>query len=208
MALKRILLFAPLLLTGFLLQSYLWVPTYDKQARGNPDRLVTYIEGSIGDAVILNPILQADGTSSDIVRLVFEGLLDLDENLNLRGRLATDWTIREKTYLSVNPFSRLPDGVAATATGVAERIRKALDEGKLPDLVGVVKGIHVANTILQVVPISVPNNGERWETNLCYGRCKDTDSGTSRFYVEAGRSELFCSIETDYRESISDQLSV
>ena len=77
MRLKRWLLLAPLLLTVFLLQSYFWVPTYEKQATGNPDRLVTYIEGSIGDAKILNPILNADSASSSIVGYVFEGLLDL-----------------------------------------------------------------------------------------------------------------------------------
>jgi len=95
MNLKRWLLIAPFLLTVFLLQSYLWVPTYEKQAVGNPDRLVTYIEGSIGDARLLNPILNADTASSSIVSQVFEGLLDLDENLKLRGRLATDWKIHE-----------------------------------------------------------------------------------------------------------------
>ena len=96
MSLKRWLLLAPLLLTVFLLQSYFWVPTYEKQATGNPKRLVTYIEGSIGDAKVLNPIFNADSASSNIVGHVFEGLLDLDEDLNLRGRLATDWKITEE----------------------------------------------------------------------------------------------------------------
>ena len=51
-----------------------------------------------GDAKILNPILNADTASSGIVALVFDGLLDLDENLNLRGRLATDWQVSEEAY--------------------------------------------------------------------------------------------------------------
>ena len=74
MRIKRLLLFLPLALTALLLQSYLWVPTYDKQATGNPDRLVTYLEGSIGDAKILNPILNADSASAGIVSQVFEGV--------------------------------------------------------------------------------------------------------------------------------------
>ena len=74
MHVKRWLLLAPLLLTLLLLQSYFWVPTYEKQATGNPARLVTYIEASSGDAKILNPILNADTASSGIVGLVFEGL--------------------------------------------------------------------------------------------------------------------------------------
>ena len=62
MFVKRLLLFLPLILFLLLVQSYFWVPTYENQAAGNPDRLVTYIEGSSGDAKILNPILNADSS--------------------------------------------------------------------------------------------------------------------------------------------------
>ncbi|RMH07099.1 MAG: peptide ABC transporter substrate-binding protein [Nitrospirae bacterium] len=133
MPLKRALLLAPLLLTLFLLQSYFWVPTYEKQSVGNPERLVTYIEGSIGDAKILNPILHADTASATIVNHVFDGLLDLDENLNLRGRLATHWTISEKAYLLVNPDNRFPDGVEVTGERLLARIRRALKDGVLSE---------------------------------------------------------------------------
>ncbi|MBW1738729.1 MAG: hypothetical protein JRJ69_14565, partial [Deltaproteobacteria bacterium] len=50
MTIKRILILAPLLVIVFLLQSYLWVPTYEQQTRGNPERLNEYIAASIGDA--------------------------------------------------------------------------------------------------------------------------------------------------------------
>ena len=93
MLVKRLLLFIPLLLVLLLVQSYFWVPTYENHAAGNPNRLVTYIEGSSGDAKILNPILNADSSSSNIVGHVFEGLLDLDENLDLRGRLVRNFTV-------------------------------------------------------------------------------------------------------------------
>lgn len=156
MRLKRWLILTPLILSAFLLQSYFWVPTYEKQAVGNPDRLVTYIEGSIGDARILNPILNADTASSQIVSLVFEGLLDLDENLDLRGRLATDWTISETAYLAVNPNNRLPDGNAATGARVMGRIQQALDRGTLPELEGVVQHIEVVPPIKEDKTISVP----------------------------------------------------
>lgn len=156
MQLKRWLIVVPLLLSFSLLQSYFWVPTYEKQAVGNPDRLVTYIEGSIGDARILNPILNADSASSQIVGLVFEGLLDLDENLDLRGRLATDWTISETAYLAVNPYNRFPDGAAATGARVARRVQQAIDRGKLPELDGVVQHIEVVPPIKEEKRISVP----------------------------------------------------
>jgi hypothetical protein len=63
MTTKRILLLAPLVLTLILIQSYFWVPTYEQQARGNPNRLNEYINASIGDATILNPILSAESAS-------------------------------------------------------------------------------------------------------------------------------------------------
>ena len=120
MNLKRALILTPLVLIAFLLQSYFWVPSYEKQSVGNPARLRTYIEGSIADAKILNPILNADGASSRIVDFVFDGLLDMDENLNLRGRLATDWTITEKAYLLARPQFALPDSSLATGARLIE----------------------------------------------------------------------------------------
>lgn len=99
---KRILLVLPLVVIGVLVQSYFWVPTYDHQAKGNPKRLTQFITASIGDASVLNPILNADTASSEICEKIFEGLLDRDENLRLRGRLATHWEIYEEVYFYVN----------------------------------------------------------------------------------------------------------
>ena len=87
MTIRKILIFVPILIILFLLQSYLWVPTYEQQTRGNPERLNDYIAGSIGDASILNPILAADSASSNISDMVFEGLIDRDEDLRFRGAL-------------------------------------------------------------------------------------------------------------------------
>ena len=143
MNLKYILILTPLVLIALLLQSYFWVPTYEKQSVGNPDRLSTYIEGSIADAKILNPILNADGASSRITDFIFEGLLDMDENLNLRGRLATDWSITEKAYLLVRPQLTLPDGTNATGERLVEVLSLAQANGSLPELDGVLLSIRV-----------------------------------------------------------------
>ena len=143
MKLKRLLIVFPLLLVAVLLQSYFWVPTYENQTTGNPQRLRKYIEGSIADAKILNPILNADGASSNITGYVFEGLLDLDENLNLRGRLATDWHITENAYLLVNAQKRLPDGTPVTGPELVQRIARALDSGALPELAGVLSSVRL-----------------------------------------------------------------
>jgi ABC-type transport system substrate-binding protein len=116
---KRVLIYFPLVLIVILAQSFFWVPTYDKQASGNPDRLKKYIQGSSGDAEILNPIISADTASSSINSLVFDGLIGLDDNLEYRPRLATSWTQSEEAFLVVDPRyhlkknqSRLPSSVA------------------------------------------------------------------------------------------------
>ena len=99
---KRILIYLPLGLILFLMQSFFWVPTYDKQAVGNPSRLVKYIHGSGADAHILNPALSADSASSSINELVFDGLIDLDDQLEYRPRLASSWDQYEEAYLVVD----------------------------------------------------------------------------------------------------------
>lgn len=131
MSIRRILILAPLILIAFLLQSYFWVPSYDDQSRGNPRRLHEYIDGSIGDASLLNPILSADSSSSDITNLVFEGLIDRDRDLSFRGRLAESWEIHEVALFYVNE-ARTPPGTAeAGAEAVADLIDRAR-RGEVP----------------------------------------------------------------------------
>ena len=110
MYVKKILIYFPIALSLFLLQSFFWVPTYDKQAVGNPARLVKYVQGSSGDAQILNPVLSADTSSSSINDLVFDGLIDLDQNLKYRPRLAKSWTQFEEATLTLNTAVFLPGG--------------------------------------------------------------------------------------------------
>ncbi|MGD8991303.1 MAG: ABC transporter substrate-binding protein [Desulfobacterales bacterium] len=125
MTTKRILILAPLALTAILLQSYFWVPTYEQQAKGNPQRLNQYINASIGDAAILNPILSADSASSEIEGKVFEGLIDRDEDLSFRGRLATDWKIYEVAYFYVNEAANVPGLDQASPQAIVNLIQAA-----------------------------------------------------------------------------------
>jgi ABC-type transport system substrate-binding protein len=136
MTTRRVLIFAPLILTLILLQSYLWVPTYEQQAKGNPDRLNEYINGSIGDASILNPILSADSASSEINGQVFEGLIDRDEELRFRSRLAKSWTIFEEAFFYVNEAATIPDLGHATAQQIIDFLKgyKAKAESAIPGL--------------------------------------------------------------------------
>jgi ABC-type transport system substrate-binding protein len=126
LAIRRALIVAPLLLVALLLQSWLWVPSYENQTRGNPERVAKFIEGSIGDAHFLNPVLSDEQTGSEIGSLVFDTLLDLDENLELRGKIAERWELFETAYLLVRPEARLPDGAPASAARLRERVERAL----------------------------------------------------------------------------------
>jgi len=105
----------PMGLSLVLLQSYFWVPSYEEQSRGNPGRLEEFINASIGDASILNPILSADSASSEIDNLIFEGLIDRDENLRFRGRVAESWTVSEEAYFFVNAARPVPGSAARDA---------------------------------------------------------------------------------------------
>ena len=131
MTVRKILILTPILVIFFLLQSYFWVPTYEEQSRGNPDRLNEYITASIGDASILNPILSADSASSDINSLVFEGLIDYNEDLRFRGRLAKSWEIYEEAFFYVNEDASIPQVGKAGAKEVVELLQK-VRKGMLP----------------------------------------------------------------------------
>jgi len=128
MSIRKALILIPLVITVFLLQSYFWVPTYEEQSRGNPDRLNEYISASIGDATVLNPILSADASSSTIEGLVFEGLIDYDENLRFRGRLATSWEIHEEAFFCVNENGSIPKAGKLEAEGIFKLVQGAKKE--------------------------------------------------------------------------------
>jgi len=125
---RRALIAIPVLVIVFLLQSYFWVPTYEEQTKGSPERLAEYVSASIGDAQLLNPILAADSSSSTVNGLVFEGLIDYDENLDHRGRVAERWEISEVAYFYVNDDTLLPGLGRAGAEQVASLLRRAKAE--------------------------------------------------------------------------------
>jgi ABC-type transport system substrate-binding protein len=159
MRLKLILIVAPIVLILALAQSYFWVPTYEEQTRGNPDRVVKFIEASIGDAKLLNPVLHADASSGRIADLVFEGLLDLDEDLNLRGRLATGWTITEVAYLAIDTAARFPDGTPVTVNAMRARIEATIArDARLRELVS---GFEVLPPEQRAESLQVPGKPPR-----------------------------------------------
>jgi ABC-type transport system substrate-binding protein len=134
MTIRKVLIFAPILVICFLLQSYFWVPTYEEQSRGNPDRLSEYITASIGDASLLNPILSADSASSDIENLVFEGLIDYDQDLRFRGRLAKSWEIYEEAFFYINEDASIPQIGRLDAEGIVKFLQRVKKEAGIPQV--------------------------------------------------------------------------
>jgi ABC-type transport system substrate-binding protein len=133
---RLLLLAAPTVTSLLLLQSYLWVPTFEDQARGDPARLARYISTSSGDAVILNPALSADSASSEVTGLVFDGLIDRDLDLSFKGRLAESWRVFEEAYLFADEAVRLGDGTPAAPAALLARLEAARAAG-VPALRGV-----------------------------------------------------------------------
>jgi peptide/nickel transport system substrate-binding protein len=68
-----------------------------KSARTNIDSGPAYgdimVEGSIGDASNLIPLLSSDSTSHDIAAMVYNGLVKYDKDLNIVGELAESWEV-------------------------------------------------------------------------------------------------------------------
>lgn len=79
------------------------------------------IQGSIGDASNLIPMLASDSASHDISGLIFNGLVKYDQDLNLIGDLAESWKVSDDG-LTINFKLRQgvkwQDGIEFTADDV------------------------------------------------------------------------------------------
>jgi len=64
-----------------------------QQSSGTPSYGDIMVEGSIGDASNLIPLLSSDSTSHEIGGLIYNGLVKYDKNLNIIGDLAESWDI-------------------------------------------------------------------------------------------------------------------
>lgn len=122
---RRILTILPVAVIVVLLQSAFWVPTYDRQDVGGDARLRTFITSSIGDAKFTNPVISTDAASLDIAALVYEGLLDIDENMEWEGALAERWSTSSVATLALLEGRPLADGSVATAEAVQRILREA-----------------------------------------------------------------------------------
>lgn len=141
---KRLLLALPIAILLLLLQSALWVPTFASQAKGNPERLRTFIRAQVGEVKRLNPVVLSD---YDAVLLMtdnlMEGLVWADENLKLAPKLADSWDLSEDAYLAVLPNRKLADGRAASGKHLLELIEEARQRGGLGGVERSVEGVEL-----------------------------------------------------------------
>jgi ABC-type transport system substrate-binding protein len=163
---RRWLIAVPLVVVALLLQSAFWVPRYETQSAGNPKRLTTYIEAGIGDPQLLNPILSADNAAAQVEGLVFDTLLDIDEELRPRGKLAERWELSEEATLLVPAGRTLPDGSVASAARVAERIRAALSAGPLAAELRSVEALAPEERTSELSLVSVDEAGQPHEQRI------------------------------------------
>ncbi len=117
-----LLIALPLVVLVVLVQSHLWLPTYEDQTRATPERLTRFINSATGDAKLLNPILYSDAVSGQIIDFIFDGLLEYDENLALQGVLAKRWELGELASITVRSEAFFPDGRAVDADAIEERV--------------------------------------------------------------------------------------
>jgi ABC-type transport system substrate-binding protein len=145
MGTRTVLLGLPLVVVALLLQAWWWVPTYDSQLQHNAARARTFIEGSSGDAKLLNPILNSDTASSRITDLVFDGLLKLDEGLNLAPALAQKWRLYEWAYVVPR--------TGETAAELAVKLNRLRNQ---PPLAHYVQAIQVVAPDTRIVSVTAP----------------------------------------------------
>jgi ABC-type transport system substrate-binding protein len=132
MSTKWLLIGLPIAILTVLLQSAFWVPTYARQAEGNPGRLVTFVRATVGDLKHLNPVVSADYDALQLMTdNLFEGLVWADENNKIAPKLAERWDVTEDAFVAVLPERRLKGGGLATAPALIERIEAARKQGLL-----------------------------------------------------------------------------
>ena len=165
MKVRRWLVVLPIVVLAVLLQSVFWAPSYESQGEGNEARFTTYIEAGIGDAKILNPIISADGASSDVEALIFDGLIDVDENDQWVGDLAERWDTTEEAFLTVVPGRRFADGSPASAGAVVERVEAAL-AGPLADLRDAFVAAEVVPAVSEARTLTVTEPDENGQPKI------------------------------------------
>ncbi len=106
------------------------IPTFSRFTAGEGEYGDAYVDASIGDASLLNPVLLSDSASGDIAGLVFNGLVKYDKNIQLVGDLAESWEISKGGLVitfHLRKGIRWHDGQSFTADDVLFTYEKLRD---------------------------------------------------------------------------------
>ena len=101
-----------------------------ERTAGKPVFGDSVVEGSIGEASTLIPVLASDSASSAIISKVYNGLLKYDKNLNLVGDLAESFTISDdglEIVFKLRKNVKWHDGARFTARDVLFTHRITID---------------------------------------------------------------------------------
>ncbi len=89
-----------------------------------------YVDASIGDASVLNPLLSGDSSSNDINGLVYNGLVKVDKDLRVVGELAKSFEVRRgglEIVFHLHQGVQWHDGLPFTADDVLFTYQKLRD---------------------------------------------------------------------------------
>lgn len=105
-----------------------------------PARGGVLVEGVIGFPELINPVLANSNAETDLTRLIYSGLMKIDEDGNIVPDLATHMTTSENGDIYtfyLNPEAKFHDGTRVTAEDVVftiERIKDPASESPLASL--------------------------------------------------------------------------
>ena len=95
-----------------------------------PDPVQTLRRSGIGDVSTLDPHLWIDGWEGNIVQDLFQGLTDLDPNINVVPGIAESWTVSAdglRYEFTLRENAAWSDGVPITAADVVYSFRRIMD---------------------------------------------------------------------------------
>ncbi|OPY86468.1 MAG: Oligopeptide-binding protein AppA precursor [Syntrophus sp. PtaU1.Bin208] len=101
-----------------------------QSSSGTPAYGDIIVDGSIGDASNLIPLLSSDSTSHDIAGLIYNGLVKYDKNLKITGDLAESWDISPDGLIitfHLRPNVRWHDGHPFSAEDVVFTYQLTID---------------------------------------------------------------------------------
>lgn len=78
--------------------------------------------GSIGEPTTLNPLQASDAAASAVMGVLFNGLLQYNADLEIRGDLADRWTLRQRSTFF---FANSADAVLAAANMETQLVDRA-----------------------------------------------------------------------------------